>query len=368
MSSERPEYIEKLRAEIRGYPFRPAKRSKAKEQVIDPFDECRNAFTVGTGNRWMELGQRAPAAKMLFGEFWHKGELCILFADTNVGKSVLAVQIGNSIALGRPIAPFALGTKRSTVLYIDFELTAKQFYKRYAHPRGNYSFTDKFLRAQYNPGIKVPDGYSSFDEYIIAGIEYKIRQVKADVLIIDNITCLRGGTENATIALNLMQNLKALKTDLNLSILVLAHTPKKRNPGAPISADDLHGSKLLINFADSAFSIGKSTLRVPQCDTKPLCYLKQIKQRNTAQLYGEDNVCLCRIQKPGNFLRFHFTGNSPEALHLRTRNVPNRNTPNRDDITKKIAELSATGLTQRQISRQLGVSLGKVNKLLRKVG
>jgi hypothetical protein len=362
MPSECPEYIEKLRAEIRGYTVWPAKRSKRAADIVDPHNECRYAFTVGTGNRWMELGQRAPAAKMLFGELWHKGELCILFADTNVGKSVLAVQIGNSIALGRPIAPFALGTKRSTVLYIDFELTEKQFYKRYAHPRGSYNFTDKFFRAQYNPGIKVPDGYSSFDEYIIAGIEYKIRQVKASVLIIDNITCLRGGTENATIALNLMQNLKALKTELNLSILVLAHTPKKRNPGAPISADDLHGSKLLINFADSAFSIGKSST------DQGLCYLKQIKQRNTAQLYGEDNVCLCRIQKPGNFLRFHFTGNSEEARHLRTLHLRTRNTLNRDDISQKITELSATGLTQRQISQQLGVSLGKVNKLLRKVG
>lgn len=316
--------------------------------------ECRDVFTVETGNRWMELGERAPAAKMLFGEFWHRGELCILFADTNVGKSVLAVQIGNSIALGKPIAPFALGTKRSTVLYIDFELTAKQFYKRYTHPRGNYNFTGKFFRAQYNPGIKAPDAYSSYDHYIIAGIEYKVRQVNANVLIIDNITCLRGGTENASIALNLMQNLKALKTDLNLSILVLAHTPKKRNPGALISTDDLHGSKLLINFADSAFSIGKSST------SHGLCYLKQIKQRNTAQVYGEDNVCLCQIQKPANFLRFHFTGNSPESLHLRTRNQLNP-----ELLAQKATQLSATGLSQRQISQQLCVSLGYINKLLR---
>ena len=357
MSFQRPPEIEMIRAKTRGHKYRPAKRSKVVADVADPFDECRYAFTVGTGNRWMEIGQRAPAAKMLFGEFWHKGELCILFADTNVGKSVLAVQIGNSIALGKPIAPFALGARRSIVLYIDFELSAKQFYKRYTHPRGNYNFTDKFLRAQYNSGIKVPDGYSSYDEYILAGIEHKVRQVKAGVLIIDNITCLRGGTENATIALKLMQNLKALKTDLNLSVLVLAHTPKKHNPGAPISTDDLHGSKLLINFADSAFSIGKSSTH------HGLCYLKQIKQRNTEQVYGEDNVCLCRIQKPGNFLRFHFMGNSPEALHLRTRNLLNP-----ELLAQKATELSATGLNQREISQQLGVSLGYVNNLLRKVG
>jgi hypothetical protein len=71
-------------------------------------------------------------------------------------------------------------------------------------------------------------------------------------------TCLRGGTENASVALNLMKNLKALNTELNLSILVLAHAPKQRNPGSPISADDLHGSKLIINFGDSALIFSSS--------------------------------------------------------------------------------------------------------------
>src|SRR5882672_5455811 len=125
-SAERPLYIENIRAEVRGYSPRPAKRPKI---VITPDPETsRYLFTVFTGNRWMELGEREPESKMLFGEFWHQGELCMLFADTNVGKSVLAVQIGNSIAHGKPIAPFALRAKPSKVLYIDFELTAKQFY------------------------------------------------------------------------------------------------------------------------------------------------------------------------------------------------------------------------------------------------
>lgn len=112
MSSQRPQFIERLRAEVHGYPLRPAKRIKAEADVAR-FDESRYAFTICTGNRWMELGEREPAAKMLFGEFWHRDELCILFADTNIGKSVLAVQIANSIALGKPIASFALQTKPS---------------------------------------------------------------------------------------------------------------------------------------------------------------------------------------------------------------------------------------------------------------
>jgi hypothetical protein len=142
-SAERPLYIENIRAQVRGYPLRAAKRSKTVGAPPDP-EACRYLFTVFTGSRWMELGEREPECKMLFGEFWHQGELCILFADTNVGKSVLAVQIGNSIARGKAIAQFALNVKPAKVLYIDFELSTRQFYQRYTHPQGHYNFTDHF--------------------------------------------------------------------------------------------------------------------------------------------------------------------------------------------------------------------------------
>jgi archaellum biogenesis ATPase FlaH len=351
-SSERPWYIEQLRSEVRGRPTRPAKKVKPAAPP-DP-EAARYLFTVCTGNRWIELGERETESKMLFGEFWHQGELCILFADTNAGKSVLAVQIGNGISRQQRVGPFALNAEASKVLYIDFELTTRQFQLRYSHPQSNYNFNDNFLRAQFNPETETPENYDTYNDFIIAGLEYKIKQLKATVLIIDNITCLRGGTESASVALMLMKNLKALKTDYNLSVLVLAHTPK-RNPSRPLGADDLHGSKLLINLADSAFAIGKSTT------DNNLRYLKQIKQRNTQQVYGDSNVCLCRIKKPGNFLRFEFEGYSTERPHLLTHTAVNR-----ELLAQKVTKLSDEGLNQRQISSELNLSLGLVNKLMRK--
>jgi len=151
----------------------------------------------------MDLAEREPEPKMLFGEFWSQGELCILFADTNVGKSVLAVQIANSITRHRPIRPFALKARSAKVLYVDFELSTQQFYTRYRDEKGNYNFNEKFIRAGFNPGADMPPEGYSYDDYVIAGIEYKIQLVRAGVLIIDNITCLRGGIENAAVALAL---------------------------------------------------------------------------------------------------------------------------------------------------------------------
>jgi hypothetical protein len=352
-STERPPYIEQLRAEGRGLPYRPAKRKKRPETCLPGPEDSNRLFTIEKGSRWMELARREPEAQMLFGELWHQGELCMLFADTNIGKSVLAVQIGESIARGQRIAPFTCPPPPACVLYIDFELSQSQFGLRYSQGGEDHLFSDNFFRAQYN---FIPDLPPNIDEndLLIAAIEYKIQLVGATVLIIDNITCLRGGTENSAVALSLMKSLKALKTDHNLSILVLAHTPKRRNPTQPLSADDLHGSKLLINFADSAFAIGKSTAETG------LCYLKQIKQRNTRQRYGPDNVCLCRIQKPGAFLHFRFEGYSAERHHLLSRTAAGR-----QELANKIADLAATGHSQRDISKQLGIGVATVNRLLR---
>ena len=61
------------------------------------------SFIRKTANEWIEEAKNKPAPKMLFSEFWHEGELCILFSDTNLGKTILAVQIADSIASGKPI-------------------------------------------------------------------------------------------------------------------------------------------------------------------------------------------------------------------------------------------------------------------------
>ncbi len=364
-SAGRPEYIEKIRAEARGEVYRPAARKKSQPAELDPFTVSR-LFTIERGNRWMELGEREPEAKMLFGEFWHQGELCILFADTNAGKSVLAVQIADNIARGKKTGPFACTAKPEKVMYVDLELTTTQFYQRYSGPKGVHEFPDNFYRACFNPETAATDTSNDYDNLLIAGLEYKIRQVGATVLIIDNISCLRGGTESAAVALRLMNNLKSLKADNKLSVLILAHTPKRRNPARPLAAEDLHGSKLLINLADSAFAMGKSNKDVG------LCYLKQIKQRNTQQIYGEDNVALCRISKtplskgkPGNFLHFDFEGYDAERPHIQMagRHGYNRSLADHQLLAAQITALSAQGLSQRQIALQLNIGLGTVNKL-----
>jgi len=350
MQNERPWFIESIRAEAREYSDRAFKAGKFGQ--VPEKNPGKHLFTVHSANHWMELNKNTPAPSMLFGELWHMGELCILFADTNAGKSVLAVQIGNALAGRWQMEPFGMEAPQCNVVYIDFELSGKQFQARYTHQDVIYQFNKGFFRAEFNPNADMPFDFKTYEAYMNAAVEYAITATGANVLIVDNITCLRDGTDHASQALPLMRHLKALKAKHQISILVLAHTPK-RNPAMPITRNDLQGSKMLINFADSAFAIGVSR-RDPS-----LRYLKQLKQRATTEVYGQTNVCVFRIVKPQNFLRFEFEGFAHESDHLEGNTAQHR-----EQIHAQIRELHAQGLSQRKISAKLNVGLATVNKVV----
>ena len=327
------------------------------EQLLKQGNEAKESkglFTVKTASRWIEQAKTRPIPKMLFGEFWFEGELCILFADTNLGKSILAVQIGNSISKGENIGGFILETLKQPILYFDFELGEKQFENRYSIKfEQHYDFDNNFIRVEINPDATIPEA-QTFEDYLNYSLERSITETGAKILIIDNLTYLKNETEKAKDALPLMKHLKALKNKYGLSILALAHTPK-RDLSKPITRNDLQGSKMLINFCDSSFSIGESH------SDKNLRYLKQIKQRNTEQIYDAENVCVCQIDKPLNFLLFEFVSFGSEFDHLKQHTERDR-----DNLNEKVSELKQKGRSYREIGSELGISHMKVKRILEK--
>ena len=71
-----------------------------RKQNIHPKTQKKprpSLFVTKPANGWIASSRKKPMPKFLFGEFWLEGELSILFADTGQGKSVLAVQIAESI-------------------------------------------------------------------------------------------------------------------------------------------------------------------------------------------------------------------------------------------------------------------------------
>ncbi|MFK7899999.1 MAG: AAA family ATPase [Cyclobacteriaceae bacterium] len=323
---------------------------------IQQQDRCSGVFAHMNSMQWMKESNLRPIPKMLFSEFWYEQEICILFADTNVGKSILAVQIANSISKGIPIVGFKLEAEKQQVIYFDFELSDKQFEGRYSkNYNDHYPFDDNLIRAEINSEAEIPKKLS-FEEYLNESLELIIEKLDSRVLIIDNMTYLRNETERAKEALPLMKHLKALKSKYNLSILVLAHTPK-RDLSKPINRNDLQGSKMLINFCDSSFAIGESVTQTN------LRYLKQIKQRNTEHLYDTGNVIVCQVNKPHNFLRFEFLEFGDEREHLKEYNRLDQ-----EQRLSEAQELRKQGKSNREIARVFHVSEGAIRKWFKKAG
>ncbi len=327
---------------------------KRLQKVAEKAKQTKGLFSVKTANQWIKEAKNRDIPNMLFDAFWSENELCILFADSGLGKSILSVQIGESISTGKPIQGFKNTAKAQKVLCFDLELTDKMFEKRYSNDYANhYHFNDNFYRVEINPDAEIPEG-QSFESYLNSSLELSIQETGAKVIIIDNLTYLRSETERAKDALPLMKQLKALKSKYNLSILALAHTPK-RDLSKPISRNDLQGSKMLYNFCDTVFAIGESAR------DNAIRYIKQLKPRNTELIYGTDNVCTCQLNKPDNFLGFEFLGFGYESEHLKEYTEKER-----QDRISEAKGLSDKGISGREIARQMGVSEGAVRKWLKK--
>jgi len=308
---------------------------------------------VETANEAIRRAASLPVPKMLFSECWFQHELCFLFADTGLGKSILAVQIADSITTGKPIPGFRMEADPQPILYLDFELSDKQFQNRYSKEyTENYRFSERFHRIHVDRD-KI-DESGDFEDDLKADLETAIKETESTVIIIDNITWVKTETEKARDALPLMKYLKGLQRKYHLSVLILAHTPKIAE-SCPISVNDMAGSKHLMNFVDSAFALGRS-----HKDGK-LRYLKQVKVRACEAVFTSHYVAIMRIEKDRNFTGFRVVDYSTEYEHLKPLKEVER-----EILTQKIIELKREEpkLSNREIAKKAGTNHTKVGRIL----
>ena len=115
-------------------------------------------FTIKSANRTLSDAALRPNPRALYLEFWYEGEVCCLFSDSNLGKSIYAVQMADQIAIDK------------RVLLVDCELTDKQFQMRYTDSETGtiHLFPEGLYRAEINPmTLDVKD----YEEKIIKNIE-----------------------------------------------------------------------------------------------------------------------------------------------------------------------------------------------------
>lgn len=284
-------------------------------------DTTDGIFVIKSANQAMADAKNSPDPQPLWLSLWNEGEICCLFADSGVGKSIYAVQIATAIA------------KEQKVLYFDFELTEKQFQIRYTDDKGKaYKFPDNLYRVEAAPERMSTE---NIEAEIINGIENLAIKYQTKVLIIDNLSWLCNAAEDGELAGKLMKQLMTLKRKYGWSILVLSHTPK-RDTTKPITQNDLAGSKRIINFIDSAFSIGFSLYGESHR------YIKEIKTRLGKTTYGANNVINAIIEKENNFLYLRTIGCGGESEHLQ---MPKLNREMSNTKTDKLQTAFASILT-----------------------
>jgi RecA-family ATPase len=300
-------------------------------------------FRCPTANQCLSNAKSQPVPTDLFYSLWFENELTILFADTGVGKSVYAVQIADTISHSRK------------VLYIDLELSDKQFQKRYSEEFANeYQFNENFYRIAFKSRYSIPAG-TTYEDYFITSLVILLERTGAQVVIIDNMTRLIStDTDKAQSAKPLMDRLNELKFDYGLSILCLEHT-RKTSSSQPISLNDLQGSKMKSNFADSAFTIGRSA-KDPN-----IRYVKQLKARSCENIYDSDNIIVYEILKEINFLHFRFIEYGVEQDHI--KHVDENEKASR---LEQALDLKSQGMSNIAIAQQMGVSEGAIRKWFKK--
>ena len=232
--------------------------------IIDhSFNELLNTEPVNGGgfvvepmNKCIDEAHKLPPLVSLYSDIVLEGDLCIIFGQSGIGKTIFAMQIARSIA-----------EHGKRVLYVDCEMTPRQLGNRYE----TANFPPTFLRAEMDKEHPAED--------VLKGIEEVAAANHVDVVFIDNITALGQSLDRSADAGTLMASLNALKKKYNWTL--------------------------------DAIGIAQSSI------DPNLVYVKQCKWRNGELTMGADHVAIYERRKDeyGN-LGFTERGFSTEQEHL----------------------------------------------------
>lgn len=292
--------------------------------------------------------------KHLFGNYWLEGEICFLFGDSNTGKSLLAEDIAIMNAGGPCLFEDMIPEVRQKVVHFEYELNKRQFAGRYLGC--SEILPNDYFRAGFDL-CEFDTKMSMLEATILEIKEMQAQENPPKVFIIDNITFLQDTASSQKLGIEIMKQFKMLKEEYGLSILFIGHCPKRKR-GAPIGQDSLGGSKMLMNFCDSAFAIGDSGWGP---DTK---YIKHIKSRSVAR---EQGVRVVEIETEP-YLHFKpINSESAEEEHLDPKRS-SRSPLTPEQQAEIISLRDIDGLSIRDIASALGLSKSAVGRYVQAVG
>lgn len=317
-------------------------------------------FIMGQSlNSMMMEEQRKPVPEILWGgdgngnALWFENEFAILFGRTNTGKSLYAVQIAEHIS----------GELGKTVLYLDLELSMKQFQERYTSRDGElHVWPDNLHRPDLS---MIGDGLYDSGRFLPL-IRRMMAKVNARVLLLDNLTFLvnNGGMKAEDVKPICQEFCNWAKE--GYSILVVNHTPKIQ-PFTPLDINHCLGSSMLTNFVQSVFAIGTDSSN-PSTGR----YVKQLKSRNGRIVWDGNHVIPYVIDKTLDPTMLRFI--QPAQLHQTGMETSTPTQTAREcDLLRdadnmqleQIRKLHEQGMSNRKIAEKLNLSPATIGKRLK---
>ena len=175
----------------------------------------KEPIRIRKANEYFDELKHWQPAEMLFDEFWREGELALLFGPSGSGKSILAVQIAETVARGRAIDGFRMPDKCRRVLYVDLDMSVAQFLARNTVPNADkakvksHEFSDRFYR-ESPPDV----------EALVTWLRDAVKAIGARAVVIDSLAAVRKTHDGVRETLGLMRELRAVRDELGISILV----------------------------------------------------------------------------------------------------------------------------------------------------
>ena len=326
--------------EVKKAPSNPIERIKGTVKKARDKPRKLGRLPYATGNKWIEMGRLLANPIYFFFRMIVQFEINIIFSAANSGKSLLLVQIAEDIA------------RVEKVLIVDCELSTKQFQMRYTNLETGavHVFPDNFLRAEIDPDL-LDD--VALEDAIFDSVE-QAAQDGIKVICIDNLTFICTDAEKAEVTIKFMRRLIKLKKKYELTLIIVAHTPK-RDPSKPITRDDLSGSSKLMALIDNALAVGLSAK-----DTQ-LRYVKTVKFRDDEFPYPAERVAVYRIDKEDCYTRFVYQGREDEQDHLRKKNQFTE----MEDMQEFI-DMEARQMSLREMSEETGIARSTIHRKLKK--
>lgn len=313
---------------------------KSIENTVSASIKEIEGFRVGKMNDFLSYAKTLPDIRNFWNGLIYEGDIHVIFGDTNVGKSLLTVQMCDEITKKY---------KDVNLLYIDLEMSPKQIELRYKNESGNIrQFADNMYIAQVNDfeGTKAKD--------LINIVVRLIEEYNANFVVIDNLKAAFPDVEKSKIMREICWDLKNIRAKYGLTLIVLNHVVKTYTKGQELEFGTIAGSKNLSNFADEIIGMA--------CSVKDdnVVYAKQLKTRTAkdGKKLTVSQYVFSKTMDGFNYLQYQ--GEAMEAQLLKSANE--------DDLEARIRDLKGQGKTQREIAEALNMSLSTVNRRLKTYG